>query len=373
MLMKQLWLDAATKLLDGQLLKTGSDFTMLSKGPILMPPKLASNPQVWRLAKDLGLRPAGDPVDAIVKFAHRQVRSFLDGISCNTLTELLRIVAAKVDTLFVEIHDDRELFAVKDRYLREGELAFADLESQLSRNVYAITFRRTAGKPSDRRFISVIDCRGEKAARSYFSKWHEIAQLLTLTSQQRLKFFRTHELAEVKDPEEVVMDKIAGDIGFFQEIVSRHITSPLSFSKISHLRTCLCPEASGQASLIGFVHACHEPCLLVEAELAWKKGDARRFTQGDLEFSEPPPAALRAVRITPNNAARRSELFIPVNMRIPVESVIARVFREDLPELKADENMSWWRASDGLQLPDRSVHVLAKRAGHRVQALITIH
>lgn len=337
-----------------------------------MPQKLANSPQIWTLAKDLGLKRSADPVKEIVGFARRKVESLLDGISCETLSDLLKFAAAKVDTLFVEIHSDEELIDVKHRYTLEGELAFADLESQLGPHVYAITFRRKVRQSYDRRFVSVIDSRGEKAARSYFSKWHEIAHLLTLTSQQRLKFYRTHLPMEVKDPEEILMDVIAGELGFFDGIVQPYVKSSLSFSTISDLREQLCPEASAQASLIGFVHAWPRPCLLVEAELAWKKRDAEQLHQGVLEFHKRPAAALRAVRITPNLAARESNLFIPTNMRVPKESVIARIFSEDIPALEATEDLSWWNASNGSSLSKQTVQVVARRVGRRVQALISL-
>ena len=335
-----------------------------------MPPKLANNPVVWGLATDLGLKPKGDPLEAIITFTRQRIRSFMKEISCSTLTDLLAVAAAKVDTLFVEIHTDEDLQIVKKKYTREGELAFANLESQLAPDIYAITFKRQAMQLFDRRFISVIDCRGEKGARCYFSKWHEVAHLLTLTSQQRLKFCRSHVPAEIKDPEETVMDVIAGELGFFDDIVRSHLKSPPSFATIEELRKCLCPEASTQASLIGFVRAWANPCLFIEAGLALRKRDAELKSQGSFAFHEPPAPALRAIRVTPNDAARRSSFFIPWNMRVPEQSVITRVLTDDLPELEARENLSWWTTSDGARLPALPVDVLARRAGHRVQVLI---
>lgn len=336
-----------------------------------MPPKLATNPVVWRLATDLGLKPTGDPLKVIVNFTRQRIRTLREEFSCSTLTSLLAAAAAKVDTLFVEIHTDEDLQTVKKKYIREGEFAFANLESQLTPDVYAITFKRGAMQPLERRFISVIDCRGEKGARCYFSKWHEIAHLLTLTSQQRLKFCRSHVPAEIKDPEEAVMDVIAGELGFFDDIVRSHLKSPPSFATIAELRKCLCPEASTQASLIGFIRAWRNPCLFVEAGWALRKRDAELKSQGSFAFHVPAAPALRAVHVTPNDAARRSSLFIPWNMRVPEQSVIARVLTDNIPELEASENLSWWTTIDGARLPALPVNVLARRAGRRVHVLIT--
>lgn len=335
-----------------------------------MPPKLATNPQVRTLARDLGLRPADDALRSIVEFARRTMRSYIREIPCATLSQLLSVAAGKVDTLFVDIHSDEELIRVKERYLREGEVAFADLERQLGPDVFAITFKRLARRPADRQFISVIDCRGEKGPRSYFSKWHEIAHLLTLTSQQRLKFCRSHLPAELRDPEEAVMDVIAGNLGFFDEIVRQHMRSALSFDAIANLRERLCPEASMQATFIGFVHAWPQPCLLIEADLALKKRDAAMERLGSLGFDGAAVPELRAVVVISNDAARKTGLFVPRNMRIPEESVIARVVDSDLSSLEAREDLSWWIARDGSSLAEQPVFVRAKRAGRGAHALI---
>lgn len=336
-----------------------------------MPPRLASNPVVWTLAADLGLRPGDNPLEAIVRFSRQRIRGFLKEIPCTTLTDLLSLAAAKVDTLFVEINTDEDVQEVKERYLAKGELAFADLEHQLGSDVYAITFKRQTPGQFDRKFISVIDCRGEKGARRYFSKWHEIAHLLTLTSQQRLKFCRSHVPEEIKDPEEAVMDVIAGNLGFFDELVRPYVKSQPTFDAMAKLRSSLCPDASAQASVIGFIHAWKHPCLFIEAELALKKSEKELERQESFGFHKAPTPVLRAVRITPNDAARQANFFIPRNMRVPDRSVISQVFEDDVTQSQANEDLSWWVASEGGQLAETPVLVVARRAVHRVQALIS--
>ncbi len=84
--------------------------------------------------------------------------------------------------------------------------------------------------------MSIIDCRGEKSWRNYFSKWHELAHLLTLTPQTRFKFCRTHCVAEQKDPEEAAMDVIAGAVGFLPDLIREHASGDISFDKVFQLR-----------------------------------------------------------------------------------------------------------------------------------------
>jgi hypothetical protein len=53
-------------------------------------------------------------------------------------------------------------------------------------------------------------------------------------------------------------------------------------------------------------------------------------------------------------------LIIP-NFRVPTESVIHRVFYDDLPYAETEENLALWGSSDGKRLADRQVRVKAKR------------
>jgi hypothetical protein len=284
----------------------------------------------------------------------------------------LSVAAAKLDTLFIEIHRDSELESVKRQFLDRRELSFANLEDQLAPDVFAITFRLLARRRGDRQFVSIIDCRGEKAWRSYFSKWHELAHLLALTPQMRLKFCRTHCVADQKDPKEAAMDVIAGAVGFLPDLVRQHSKGEISFERIQELRGELCPEASLQASLIGFVKSWPAPALLIQVGLGFRKREKADGCQASFEFRERPEPALRALNITANDAARDTTLQIYRNMRVPKESVIHTVFSGGADHLKAIENLSSWEASDGTSLPNRAVLVEAERFGTDTHALVVL-
>jgi hypothetical protein len=328
--------------------------------------------KVHTLAADLGLRASDDPVRDILRFCDKRVRQFLrDFPHCSTLTELLEIVASKLGTRFEEIRSDDELDEVRARYLRQGEKSFALLQEELSDRVFGITFRRTNRKSWEPPFVSVIDCRGEKQLRSYYTKWHEIGHLLVLTDQMRLTFRRTHFGLDEKDPEEALVDVIAGAFGFLPELVKPLAKGEPSFEKIEGVRLKLCPEASQQASLIGIVKAWPSSCILLQAQLALKRGETRRLAQRSFGFGVEPAAVLRAVQVSPNDAARAADLTIFPNMRVPERSVIYRVFSEGIEKAEAKENLFWWESSDGTQLPDANVFVQARSAWEGVQALIT--
>ena len=103
--------------------------------------------KIHALASDLGIKSSGDPVREIVRFCEKRVRRFLrDFPDCATLSQLLDIAASKLGTKFEEIHSDDELDEVRERYLRQGEKAFASLQEELSAQVFGVTFRRTSRK-----------------------------------------------------------------------------------------------------------------------------------------------------------------------------------------------------------------------------------
>jgi hypothetical protein len=292
-------------------------------------------------------------------------------MACGTPSDLLAAVQDRLGTFFRDVHSDEELIGLRNEYTSRKEPGFALIFEELAPDhVYAITLCLLAPRKGERPYVSVIDCRGRKAWKAYYSKWHELAHLLTLTSQTRLSFRRTHG-AEVNDPEEQLMEAIAGDGAFLSELVVPHIHEAISFDALYRLRQTLCPEASDLASTIGFVHAWPTPCLYVRAEMALKRVHERARVQRTLSFHTPPTPTLRVVRVTMNAAAQRVGLSIPRRMRVPEHSAIMLAYLKGHAHLEAVENLSWWSSSTGGQLEDRPVCVAARNMKDHVQALIT--
>jgi len=337
-----------------------------------MSPALKRNYKIHSLASDLGLKPSGDPIRDILRYCEKRVRRFLrDFPECSTLSQVLDVTASKLGTKFEEVHSDEQLAEVRARYLRQNEKAFVNLQDELSSHVFGMTFKRLNRKDWELPYVSVIDARGEKKHRSYYTKWHELGHLLILTDQMRLAFRRTHFGLDHKDPEEQLVDIIAGEFGFLQDLVRPLAKGAVSFEKIEAIRLQLCPEASQQSSLIGIVKAWPTPCLLVQAQLALRRGERRELAQGTLGFQLPPEEVLRATQVTSNDAARRENFAIFPNMRVPERSLISRVHRGDELEGKTVEDLSWWESSDGSHLSSSKVIVQARRGWDAVQALIT--
>lgn len=332
---------------------------------------LRSSPQIWKLAQDLGVEPQADPVAAILRFCNKRVQRIAREFKCATLDTLLTTVAAALGTTFVEIHSDNDLVDLQKRYLAQEEKAFATLRTDLSGDVLAITYKLLNRKKWQRPYVSVIDCRGERKNRAYYSKWHELAHLLTLTDQMRLSFARTHtQVGQSRDPEEALMEVIAGRFGFWQELLAPQALGEITFEAIETLRTQQCPDASAQASLIGIANAWPSPCVLVYAGLGLKKRENDALCQGAFGFSEPPSPELRALKVQPNELAKQCGMTIFPNMRVPSRSVIYKVFSREKVEAEAVEDLAWWSTSDGRALAPAPVRVKARRSGAGVHALI---
>ena len=336
-----------------------------------MSPKLKNSVRIWKFARDLGIKPTDDPVGGILRFCDQRIRKVLgDFPDCKTLFDLLDCAASKVGTFFETAYTDIELERVKSKYLKKGEKAFVQLEEDLSEDVFGITFKRFNREFWEPEFVSVIDCRGAKAARSYYTKWHEVAHLLVLTDQMRLSFRRTHCPTTNKDPEEALIDVIAGTFGFYAPITQKYTKGEISFEAIEDLRMDLCPEASQQSSLIGFVKAWRDPCLLVHSKMALRKHEQVKLIQGTFHFQEGPTPALRAVHVAVNDKAREMGIVIYENMRIPERSVIHQAFAEDNNYAEAEEDLGWWETSNGTVLPKCPVRVKARGSWDSVDALI---
>jgi len=332
--------------------------------------KLNSSIIVHRLASDLGLRASVDPVRAVLVHCHKLVKSFLaDYPDCPSPAKLLEFLANKLGTRLVEIHTEGDLQRITEEYTSRGERAFATLEQELADDQsYGITIKIHNHHPWETGYVSIIDCRGRKQQRSYHTKWHELGHLFILTDQTRLAFRRTHDPTVPKSAEESLVDTIAGEFSFYPQLLKPLACGEISFEKIGKIREQMCPEASFYSSVLNVTKLWPSPCVWVEAKLARKKGENNG--QHSFSFREKPPASLRAVHAAPNEGARQIQFTVIPNFRVPNESVIHKVYYDQLPYAEAEENLALWVSSGGKRLRNRRVRVKAKRINDAIHALI---
>jgi len=328
------------------------------------------------VAADLRLPLHRDPIDGVLAACEEKVGKIIQVLEeatspCNTLSTACAAVANTLRTTFELIETDEDLERVRETYLSRNELGFTNLRNDLHEACYGLTIRLLHPEPWGMRYVSVIDCRGAKQHRRFYTQWHELAHLLIMSDQMRLVFRRTHE--QRKNPEEQLVDLIAGRCGFHRALIQRHLkTTSVTFEELSRLRDELCPEASRQAAHIGFVNAWPTPCILLHAAVGFKAAEEREQQQRTLlprQFVDDPQPVLRATHITANDAARQKGMLIFRNMRIPADSLIARVFAGDTSNATDVENLSAWEAN-GKSLPPLIVRITARRAFDGVEALL---
>lgn len=324
------------------------------------------NSQIAEIAKDLGLQADTDPYGAILRYCEERVEEFYTPVGeCESLLELLDAAAHYVGTVFYQIESDEDLVVVSRKYLSRGETGFVILESELSGQVFGITFKLQAPLEGEMPFVSVIDCRGAKAARAYFTKWHEVAHLLTLTEPKRDIFMRTHPSQGVLDPEERLMDAIAGKFGFYAGLIQRYIEREISFNEIERLRILLCHEASRQSALINLVKYWPTPCIHLRAEVALTKAQKVWLNGRSIDtIDHLPEPAIRVVRVDPNEQARSCGFLLFDGLKVPERSVVYRTYMRECGYDEAVEDLSWWGR------PPRRVKVKAKAVAGSVEALI---
>lgn len=332
-----------------------------------MPTKKQSSLEIVTLAKDLGIKVKNDPFTEIIEFCETKIAKIISEMDeCESLTDLLDWVTHKANTKFIEIHNADDLKNTATEYIQRREKAFANLENELSGEVYGITYRLQNPEEWENQYVSIIDCRDSKLARAYFTKWHEIAHLLTLTEQTRFVFRRTHSSLDGGVPEERLMDAIAGKLGFCGSIFHKYIENEISFEEIERLRKLLCNEASQQASLINFVKNWSSPCIHLTIGLGLNKDEEAKSNQLTFDFFEGPEEVLRAIKTSPNDKARQAKFLLFENMRVPETSIIQEVFRNNMEYAEAIEDLSSWNG----RIKETPVKVKVRRLGDSMDALI---
>jgi hypothetical protein len=172
----------------------------------------------------------GLPLDSnlektIIRYLLHKAEHILAAHGCfeppNNLDELVGFVATCLNLEIVEIHNETDLQNLLSRLACEPVVTWLQIELQYA---YAVTIRREAQASSERPLLAVIDCRKDHQNNGIFSKWHEIVHLL-LDEQRSHPVFR-RSVAPPRDPEEILMDRVAGAI--VGENVLRPLGLPLS-------------------------------------------------------------------------------------------------------------------------------------------------
>jgi hypothetical protein len=343
--------------------------------------KLDREPAIARIAHELKVDLSGGPVEGVVRYCNRKVQRWIDeaGVTLTSVRQLEELLCRKLRVVFEEVWSDADLTAMVRRYVGLGEYVFASIPADLDDGTFAaLVERHHVDAAAPYRYVAVIDCRGKKGFRRFFTKWHELAHLMTLTRQLELPFHRSSE----RSPEERLMDVVGGEIGFFPPILATALAKEatgsrlLTFAGSERVRSEAFPDASGAATLNACVNRWPRAVLLIEAGMGLKNAERERLESSQLALIavEPPRPELRVLSVKSSGRARTSRFRVDPHMAVPPDSgLYGRYFDtigEDSPQAWT-EDLSLWRHSDGTAVGNGLVHLeLGPRHGNSLYALV---
>jgi len=325
-------------------------------------------------AKRLGLPVLGNIEATLLRHATEAIAALSSKCNLGDLSELLQHAATSLDLEIVEIHEDRDLRSLLDRIPPTKEPALARVQMELDDKTDAIVLQRQNPEPWDRRYLAVINCRTWHAYRRYFSKWHELVHLLLEGRQLRLAFRKTD--VERKHPEEILVDKIAGELAFYPPIFVPTLLEEidearrLTFAAIERVRKRIAPEASWHATLLAAVRHSPQPIYAIRARLGLKKAEERQTTDLLSSVTEPPVSKLRVRDASANAAAEALGIRVHLNMEVPTASIAAKAFEAAWGTVQSGrEDLGLWRTSGG-PIGQGPVTVEAVRRGDDLWCLL---
>ena len=325
-------------------------------------------------AKRLGLPAHGNLETALLRHASEAIAALSSKCTPGNLSDLLEHAATSLGLEIVEVHGDHDLKSLLERIPPTREPALARVRMELDDKTDAVVLQRQNPEPWERRYLAVINCRSWHAHRRYFSKWHELVHLLLEGRQLRLEFRRTG--VERKHPEEILVDKVAGELAFYPPIFVPILLEELAkdrrltFAAIDRVRQRIAPEASWHATLLAAVRHSPKPTYAIRAQLGLKKNEERQARDLLSTVTEPPAAKLRVKEASGNTAAEALGIRVHLNMEIPADSIAAAAFEAASSTLQTgDEDLGLWRTSGG-PIGEGRIGVEALRRGDDLWCLL---
>jgi hypothetical protein len=341
--------------------------------------RLDAAPEILGLAEKFGVSAAA-PVAGILGFCRRRIDHWVaEAGGITGIDALESLLTQRLQMVLEEIRTDEDFDRLTEVYARgKKEFVFAGMRSKFddadNLTYGALIQRRNANADSPDRFVAVIDCRGYKLTRRFFTRWHEIAHRLTTHADMPEPVYRSEH-----DPIERLMDEIAGHIGFYGPLFTPVFENAhsgkklLTFETVKEVINAGFSKASFQATLNACTRNLPTPVIYIEAALSHKAAVKREIEDDSprLFALEEPPPELRAVRAVANDAAKAEKFAIPQNMQVPESSVIRSLFEADgQRDATSREDLGNWSDSKGKRLDGRVVSVEARKVADRVIAIV---
>lgn len=349
---------------------------------------LSNEPCVKEIARELGLEDGSECARFITRHAVERVESFAREFTVSSLGNLLRLAAMHLDVSIELVGTDDEVSSVAERYGEANPMLKALIEEDIRGETEGLLLKNPlhASQKGTRRFLAVIDVRGKKRSRAYFTIWHELAHLLTRPPEETgyaPKRRSPSGKEKQADPEERLVDRIASRLAFYRPLFEpalRRATSGqggvLTLAAIEEAAEeafARRMKASLWAAARASLRIVRRPVCLVEVAPILKKSRERRAKKADGDlFGYEPEKELRVRQCLRNAEARNSKLEIRRRMRVPEQSLLSRMHdgQSGSPHSLAKENQDWWDTSAEGVLSPMPMRVSAVRRGDYTYGLL---
>jgi hypothetical protein len=341
--------------------------------------RLAYQRELIAAAKRLGLPARGDIERSLIRHATETIRSWIAAHGApKNLSDLLDKVATSFSVEIVEIHDDADIETLLQRIPPTREPVLARLAAELDDSTDAVILQRQNRADWEMPYLAVINCRGWHHSRRYFSKWHEVIHLLLDGRQLRFAFRK--RAAKRKHPEEVLVDKIAGELAFhpdlFGPVFQAELESSgrLTFDVVERVRAEVAPDASRESALYACVRHCSEPVFLLKARLLYKNSERRQLNDllSGLDDVNRPQPKLRVLSSSANDTAAQLGIRFHENMQVPETSLVSQAFNGAEGRGDGAEPLDIWQTSSGGPIGHGRLRIEARRRGEDVWCLVHV-
>jgi hypothetical protein len=341
--------------------------------------RLAYQRELIAAAKRLGLPARGDIERSLVRHATEAIRTWITAHGRPTnLSDLLDKIATSLSVEIVEIESESDIEALLERIPPTREPVLARLAAELDDSTDAVILQRQNRAGWEMRYLAVINCRGWHRSRRYFSKWHEVIHLLLDGEQLRFAFRK--RTAKRKHPEEVLVDKIAGELAFhpdlFGPVFQNEVQAAgrLTLDVVERVRAEIAPDANRESALYACVRHTSQPVFFLKARLLYKSSERRQLDDllSGLDDAARPQPRLRVLSSSANHAAAQTGIRFHENMQVPETSLVSRAFDDSGARFEGTELLEIWQTSSGGPIGHGRLHIEACRRGEDVWCLVHV-
>lgn len=333
--------------------------------------------ELKRVARELGLGPAGNLEDLIVRHCLERLRDWVAAHGTPpTLSDLADEFAASLDLRITEVRTEEEIDAVLEEMAQVQKAAIGNLKTEFRGNTDAVIVRCRDPKPWQREYWAIINCQGWHEYRRYWTKWHEIVHLLLVGQQLAFAFRRASR--NQPEPGEVLVDRVAASLAFFPDMFEPVVREEwaredrFTFDVIDRVRERIAPDASREATANACLRYVPSPVWFLQCHMGLKVSEVRRLNSPQMSFfpEEPPVNKLRVKHCSYSRSAEDSGIRFHPNMRVPEASIVTLGFHDESGEPKEGaEALDAWETSSGGPIGNGEIHFEAMKIGEEVWAI----